>query len=256
MSNKVSRVDDVRLLIDELNTQYSKIDELCRLSIVQKHIPDALKIKIKHFLGDAQSILDYCACDIGDHYELIRLYITGFPVVYRKKDLNLEGFEKRLRSKFKGSLKMKDPALFNYLESIQPYHSDYIWFGHFWKIINEFKHIRLAPQSRIETPELEMEYNGLSITVTGKGQSFSLPPNTSISMGGAPIFGGKIITADSQPDQIRRDKRINIKKQIWVNIVFDGTEISVLGLIKKINSDIPKIAENVYKLLGRIFQKN
>ncbi len=250
MSNKVSRVDDVRLLIDELNTQYSKIDELCRLSIVQKHIPDALKIKIKHFLGDAQSILDYCACDIGDHYELIRPYATGFPVVYREKDLNLEGFEKRLRSKFKGSLKMKDPALFNYLESIQPYHSDYIWVGHFWKIINDFKHMCLVPQSRIETPELEMEYNGLSITVTGKGQSFSLPPNTPIFLNEVPIFGGQKITADSEPDQIGCDKRINIKKKIWVNIMFDGTAISVLGLTRKIKDNLPDIVENIYKFLS------
>ncbi len=237
-----SRFEDIQLLIRSFNSQHKNINELIIASLFDKAISDDLRIAVKHFLGDAQSILDYCAHDIADHYGIVRRIIY-FPIVDK-----VDGFKGSIGRNLPG-LGSKTPNLLDYLESIQPYHEGCSWLGDFVSLNKEHKHVRLVPQCRIEIPVLEMKHKGASIKLIGKGLSLSIPLNDSISLAEAPIFERQKIVVDSQLDQIGCDKRIDIKKQIWVDIKFDGTDLSVLGLIEKIKDNLSGIIENIYKFL-------
>jgi hypothetical protein len=248
MDNKISRKNDIEALISTINSQCLDIESLYRLSLSKKEIDSLLKIKIKNFLENARSILDFCAHDIAGVYQLKskrgRIY---FPIV--AKDKNLKIFEKHIED-YLTDLKLNNPTLWDYLESIQPYHSDYVWLGYLVTIANENKHDKLTSQTKEEVPlRLVIECNGGVIKIP-RNSYISLGENCSITIGDKAIPGGQILSPSSE--QVRADEGLSVKKEIWVDFKFvinNDETISALELMDKIRSDLPKIIEKIYGMI-------
>lgn len=239
--NSRSRKYDIDTLITQIQSQYAEIESLYNASLQEKEIKPELKVKVKNYLENARSILDYCAHDIADVCSITSKDIY-FPIVAKDKD----------KTSFDGSigrnlpdLESKNKKVFDYLESIQPYYANYAWLADFATVTSDNKHSQLTPQTRIETPLLSIEHQGTGIRLLG-GASISVGQGASISLGGATIMEGQTISPNSQ--QIYGDPRLKVKKEIWVDFLLNAT-ISALPLLKKIHDEIPKMIDQVYKLL-------
>lgn len=239
--NKPKRKSDIDALIEEMKSQYSAIEILYCGSLQAKEIDANLKIKIKNFLENARSILDYCAHDIADTQGLV-VSKTYFPIVGKEK--NKDSFEGCIGSNLPG-IKEKNEQVYDYLESLQPYHPQYLWLGDFVEVNNDTKHSQLTPQTKTETKVINIQHGGTGMTLSG-GASISIGRGASVSLGGATIQSGQIISPDSS--LILGDPRLNVRKEIWVDFKFNNS-ISALSLLKKIKENTPNIIEEIYKIL-------
>ncbi len=237
----MTRQQDVMALLKEVDNQFLIIKDSYNNALHKKEIPVDLKITIKNYFENAKSSLDYLAHDIAE-----QLSISGdkiyFPIVGKSVDVkSFEGSVARNLPK----LKEKDNLLFNYLESLQPYHSKMSWLGDFVEIGNNNKHQQLTPQARSENPAINISHNNVGMRLSGG--SIHLSKGVSISIGGAVIPGGQKISPDSS---FVADSRFSVKREIWVSFMFPGN-INALGLIQKVKEQLPGIISGCYNLLGR-----
>lgn len=150
------RKKDIDALISNIQTEYKNIENLYNFSLHDKEINPDLKIKIKNYLENTRSVLDYCAHDIADSLSINAEKIY-FPII--EKDKNKTAFEGMVGRNLSG-LQSKNFSVFNYLESIQPYQSNYSWLGDFVEVTNDNKHQNLTPQTRTESQRIKSEHTG------------------------------------------------------------------------------------------------
>lgn len=236
-----TRKDDVDALIAQMKTQYSEIEGLYALSLEEKEIKPDLKVKVKGFLENARSVLDYAAHDIADARGITASKVY-FPIIEKHKDK--ESFDGAIGRNLPG-LEKADKQIFSYLESVQSYHNGNEWLADLATTTIDNKHSRLTPQIRVETPSLSIQSNGAGIRMSG-GASISIGHGASISVGGRRIFGGQVISANS--GQVLGDPGLEVKKEIWVDFQFDGG-ISAIRLLKQVSEKVPQVVEHIYKLI-------
>lgn len=241
MSGLFQRKENIDALITSIKSDYVSIHSLYEASLSKKELDPSLKIKVKNYLENARSILDYCAHDIADKLGIKKEKIY-FPFV--NKTTNIDGFKSEVGRNLP-NLEMLHENLYKYIESLQPYHSAQVWLANFIDIVNNHKHQDLTPQIKTESPSLSISNKSTRMSFSG-GASMVIGRGASISIGGARIFGGQTINANSQ--QIFGDPALTIKKEIWVDFKFNDS-ISALPLLKKIHDEIPVIIFNIYKLL-------
>lgn len=231
--NMPSRKQDIDALVAQLQSQCGEIEGLYNASLHEKEIKSDLKIKIKNFLENARSVLDYCAHDIADMCGILAQKIY-FPIIEKDKDqVSFNGaVENNLPN-----LKLKNEKVFVYLESIQPYHDDYAWLADFATVTIDNKHSQLTPQTKTETERV--------ISTHSRGGQVSWNPSVVRYGSGAWINGAPVNPATQMPIQT---PETTVKKEIWVDFRFNNT-ISALPLIKKICGEVPKIIDEIYKLL-------
>ena len=239
--NQPKRKSDINALLAEIKARYDAIENLYHDSLAKKEIDLSLKIKVKNYLENARSVLDYCAHDIADVLGITAKQIY-FPIVGKDKDVN--SFEGSIGRNLP-RLKSRNQKVFDYLESIQPYHLDYAWLSDFAITTSDIKHVQLTPQIKTEIKTINIEHKGTGMRLSG-GASINMGPGTSISLGGAVIPGGQVISPDSS--LIFGDPRLNVKKEIWVDFRFNDS-ISALPLLKNINDNLSTIVDEVYKLI-------
>ncbi len=230
---KITKQKDIGVLLQSTISQYEKIEKLYKRSLNKKDIDSILQVKIKNYLENARSILDYCSQDINDFFE-IQSEKVYFPIV--SKEGNIESFEGSINRNLPG-LKTKSIELFEYLESIQPYHNNCSWLADFATVTIDYKHRQLTPQTKIETKR---------ITSTRKdGGSVSWNPDKVKFGSGVFINNGRVDPASQLPASI---PSTIVKKEIWVDFKFNN-KISVLPLLEKIKDNIPVITKRVYKII-------
>ncbi len=145
------RSSDIKALIRRGEIDLKKIEQAYASALYQKIIPSDLQIDIKNFCENQRSVLDYLAHDIREMCcpganSTDRFY---FPICGDARQ-----FEGDVAKSYPG-LKAVSPDLWGFLESIQPYHSEWSWLGAFNKLNNENKHGRLVAQKRQETPQVQ-----------------------------------------------------------------------------------------------------
>jgi hypothetical protein len=203
-------------------------------SLRKKEISARLRVDVKHVLGNLRSALDYLACDIREiHCPNVnpkdRFY---FPILRDRSHFNAN-----VRQWFPG-IDTTCVDLFNYLESVQPYKKGYEWLGEFNKINNENKHDRLVSQEKHET------CGGGRITTPDVG---SITWNKGVTFTkGVSLMGAPIDPATQMPVPNPGQK---VERIIWVDFRFEGTSISVLGLLKKGQKGIKNIVDSCQKWL-------
>ena len=198
-----SKFNDINAVLNKANDMLPKIEEEYQKCLKEEKIPDSLLVDIKDYLGNLRSALDYI------WYKIPGVSDGYFPIAN-----NLADFTARA-----AKIDQQYSALF---EKYQDYNQN-SWIRCFSLFRNKNAHITLIPQKRIETPSLNIEHNGVGIRLTG-GATIQMDRGASMSLGGAVIPGGQVISANSSG--LIGDPRLNVKREIWVDFVFDGSSIS------------------------------
>ncbi len=229
-------MNDWDTLLIESETQLKLIESLYQDSLIKKQIPPNLQVKIKNFLENLRSILDYLAHFLHDTYtNCNRSHKIYFPFGKTEKNFE-ENFKKNLHNinfKFK-----------NLIRSIQPFTQE--WVDKFLKLVNEKKHRRLTPQIRKESKRIVISEGNVGISI-GEGASIKIGRDATISIAGKRIYGGQEISVNS--NIIYADPGLNIKKEIWVDFRFDFINESALPFLKVLFKNIKNFVIEVEDLL-------
>jgi hypothetical protein len=227
------RKDNIRVLLLRSETDLRKVEVEYSESLSQQQVSTDLQVDIKNLCANLRSVLDYIAHDIrevhcpsADHKA--RFY---FPILRTRTE-----FEKQVAKGYPG-LKTSAPSLWAFLESVQPYRTDWDWIGIFNKINNENKHGDLVAQTRTEIEQVRVSGPVATVSWTPQNVRFG----RGVFIGGVPIDPG---TQMPVPHPSQKVERI-----IWVDFRFDGENVSALGLLKQALAGVKKISNEVEQWL-------
>ncbi len=229
-----NRKQDIDALLQRCNTNLAEIEKEYQASLDCQRISSDLRIDIKNLCGNLRSVLDYLASEIREKYCPHATHNTRFyfPILPDQQK-----FRSRMAQWFP-DLQTSAPGLWGYLESIQPYHSDWAWLDQFNEVNNQNKHDRLIEQTRSEIQRVQVK-------MQGGGQVSWTPKNVQfgrgVYMGGVPVDP---VTQMPVPHPSQQVKRI-----VWVDFRFDGIDVSALALLKKVVSGITSVSTEICKLL-------
>jgi hypothetical protein len=145
-------------------------------------------------------------------------------------------FQKRMNKWFP-RLRTACPDLWDYLESVQPYHAANNWLGDFNRVNNENKHESLVEQTRTETERVNVLFAGGDV---------SWNPDA-VKFGPGVLIGGLPVNPSTQmpvPHPSQKVERI-----IWVDFKFDGIDESAISLLQSSLAGIRRIVADGYKWL-------
>lgn len=233
---RMNRKESANALLSQLVDEYPEIEKLYKESLEKKEIDEKLRIKVKHYLEDARSALDYVAHDIAASIQLPESVKVHFPVV--GKTDNNQSFEGGVGRNLNG-LKSDNPILYAFLESIQPYHQGYGWLGDFCSVTNDIKHQDLTPQIRHETEYVSSTHSGGGMVAWNPA---AVKFGSGVFINGAPVNPATQMPMPTSETTVVRER--------WVDFLFLSS-ISALPLLGKLKADLSKIIEKVYENLAK-----
>lgn len=227
------RKGSIRALVKRSEADIRKIEKEYTDSLHTQKIQPEIQVHIKNFCENLRSVLDYLAHDVREIYcasanPKARFY---FPIFPTKDD-----FMARTNEWYPG-LDSNASDLWNFLESIQPYHHLYRWLGAFNKVNNENKHGDLVAQTRVETEQVSVSFVDGNVRWIPRDVQFG----SGVSIGGVPV--------DPQTQMPVPHPSQKVERKIWVDFRFDGEDFSALGLLKEALEGIKSIANTVEKWL-------
>jgi len=229
-----SKFSDIDAVLNKATGMLSKINEEYLECLKKEKIPDSLLVDIKDYLGNLRSALDYL------WYKIPNVSNGYFPIANSLAD-------------FSAKTSRIDLQYSTILQKYQDYDLN-SWIKCFSLFRNKNTHVTFIPQKRVEIPVLNVEHNGVGMRMSG-GASIQMGSGTSISLGGAVIPGGQTISPHS--NELIGDSRLNVRREIWVDFIFDGSSISsdfpegvsVLPFLKKSLSSVANIMIDLEKVL-------
>lgn len=198
-----SKFNDIEAVMNKASSSLYAIEQEYSKYLKEEKIPDDFLVEIKDYLGNLRTALDYV------WYKIPSVSDGYFPITNSEADF------------FKKTTKI-DTQHVSVLKKYQDYDSN-SWIRCFNLFRNKNSHVTLIPQKKVETPMINIEHNGVGMRLSG-GSSIQIGQGSSISLGGAVIYGGQTISPNS--NGLIGDPRLNIKKVIWVDFIFDGSAIS------------------------------
>ena len=192
-----------------------------------------LRIDIKNLCGNLRSILDYIARDIREKHcpaatPNTRFYFPILPDVAQ--------YQNQMKNWFPG-LRTACPDLWNYLETVQPYHPGSSWLGKFNQLNNENKHDNLVEQTRVEIQRVNVAFGGGKVSWNPDSVKFG----RGVSIGGVPVDPSTQMPVP-HPSQ-------TVERVIWVDFKFDGINESAIALLQRSLTGVSRIAKDVYAWL-------
>lgn len=160
-------------MLESAGEHLKDIGTLYNESLKLDYVPKKLTNKIRYFLNDIESALDYISFEIFTVYclpEILESESDPAKIEKRKKRVNYpfydypEPFKKRTNEMFP-KLKSKQPEILQIFENQQPFvvgHKDY-WLPVFNKLNNYNKHRNLTKQRKEKTSKFSMQYGSISI---------------------------------------------------------------------------------------------
>ncbi|MGR5150201.1 hypothetical protein ACQKP8_27100 [Photobacterium alginatilyticum] len=236
----MDRYDDIKELLDtvegNISTLKSKYDEARRAENVKTVLRPLVKSTLEHL----RSILEYSAQDIWSHYNTKskKLY---FP--YGQDDALFQANVKRNLP----NLKTHYPAIYDLLESLQPFKCGDSWLKQLCDQTNFNKHNRLADQVRKNSEGSRTNVGNL-VSMRGGTVVFD-----NCSYNGMPLGQGKpaVISSDMSVDDIRKSVNLPIaieREFDWVEFHFGDSAIDTLNLIESSYDKISSYIEELRKL--------
>lgn len=225
----MNREKAIKALLQRSKSQFDEIRSEYDRSLHDKSVSDLLKVDIKNLFENLRSVLDYMANSIREDFcpdanPKTRFY---FPVFSDN-----ESFIQRMAQWFPG-LQERNPELYNYLQSIQPFNSKYSWLGAFNKINNENKHDSLVEQTRTETTRISAQ----SGTGRVEWDPSSVRFGSGVYINGVPVNPSTQMPAPS-PSQ-------TVTKTIWVDFQFQGHNQSAIKLMQSSLNGVTELFKNV-----------
>jgi len=218
--------EDAIELINESKNILTEIKVAYEQSLHDQEIKPKLLIKIKNFMENLRSALDFTAHHLFDNYGTISCSSNPniyFP--YAWNDLDLNGFRTKniIQNKIPGLIANR-PDIVADIESYQHFSSaENSWLPKFMELNNENKHQRLTPQTRKEVKQLNIKSGN------GGGASISLGRGASIQMGDTFIPGGQTFDANNPPVTIGGNKEVIT----WVSFEFTDLNEPAYPLLKR-----------------------
>lgn len=223
--------EDAIELINESKDTLEEIKSAYNDSLHDKEVKPKLLIKIKNFMENIRSALDFTAHDLFDKYGTNGGNTGNIYFPYAWEGLDLNGFRTRNRiercipglSSNRGDIATK-------IESYQYFsNQDNWWLPKFMELNNENKHQRLTPQTRKETKQLNIKSSGGGASISlGGGASISLGRGASIQIGDTVIPGGQSFDANNPPVTFGGKKEIIT----WVSFEFSHNNQPVTPLLE------------------------
>src|SRR3989338_7969246 len=214
-----SRKSDIDSLISNIESEYTAIGSLYNVSLGDREIKSELKIKVKNYLENARSILDFCAHDIADSIGAQNA-VVYFPIV--DKNSSSQGFHGSVGRNLH-TLEAKNKELCDHIESVQPDKPGREWFSDFGTVTNDTKHSQLTPQIKVETERI--------ISQHASGGTASWNP-VAVKFGAGAFINSARVNPLTQLPVSTPETRIT--KEIWVDFRFNNL-ISALPLLKQIS---------------------
>lgn len=228
----------IEQLLEHSEVKLVSIKRVYEESLQKQEIDLSLLIDVKNLLENLRSCLDYVANDIAENVLILpkgsKVY---FPIVEPMKDI----------VSYRGSVNRNLPnlenvnnKLFVLIESFQPYHADKKWLADFATITNELKHIQLIPQKRTEQVMISSQNSST-------GGRVSWNPNA-VQFGNGVFINGAMVNPITQMPVNSLNNTVT--KEIWVDFVFDNTNISALSLLNQSVAGVKNITTQIYELLS------
>jgi hypothetical protein len=128
--------------------------------------------------------------------------------------------------------------MWDYLESVQPYHAGCEWLGQSNQVNNENKHGSLVEQTRVEVEQVRATMPG--------GGSVAWNP-ASVKFGQGVYIGGVPVDPKTQmPDP---STSLKVERIMWVDFQFEGVQVSALALANAAVAGTWKIVAEVERQL-------
>jgi hypothetical protein len=225
----MKRTSSIETLIRKSQSTFEDLKRAYDASLHEKVIRDDLKVDIKNIFENLRSCLDYLAhelleglCPAAKQPE--HLY---FPIRSSRPE-----FDKVMNRNYCG-LEQASKAVFDFLESIQPYNVP--WLGQFNQLNNENKHQDLVEQTRTETRHV----------------SVSAPGGGSVSWGPGVTFGGGVsvmgVPIDPRTQLPVPNNQVKTQIIIWVDFKFKDNGLSVMPFAQ----DSINRVENIFRQLQK-----
>ena len=220
----MNRAVSISALLKKSNQDFVDLQASYESSLHEKHVRENLKVSIKNIFENLRSCLDYLAHDIFEKHcsfakKPDRLY---FPIRATSTDF-LSSV-----SKDYPQLQVTAKAVFDTIESIQPYHDP--WLGQFNKLNNQNKHQDLVEQVRLEARHVTVSSGGGSVS-WGPGVTFG----PGVSVMGVPI--------DPRTQMPVPNTGTKTEVVTWVDFRF-----------KEIDQPVMAFVESSLKKLAKLFQ--
>lgn len=225
----MKRTPSIEALLRKSQNTFLDLKRDYDTSLHEKTIRDDLKVDIKNIFENLRSCLDYLAHELfeglcGAAKQPDRLY---FPI----RSSRIE-FDKVMKRDYSG-LEQANKAVFDFLESIQPYNS--AWLGQFNQLNNENKHQDLVEQTRTEARHVSVSAPGGGSVSWGPGVSFG---------GGVSVMG---VPIDARTQLPVPNNQVTTQITIWVDFKFKDNGLSVLPFV---DESIKKV-ESVFRELQK-----
>lgn len=228
---------DIQSQLDRAKELLQELERACNTDLQAKDVSGKTKNLSQEVLLKIRHLLDQSIYKFFEKYYFPNLSEADkksakvyFPIVSKKEDL---------KSVF-GRAKMSDLEIshqefYEFISSVQPYNQNYLWLKHLLDFVSD-KHIKLTPQTKIETRR---------ITVSRTGSSVSWGPGVTFG-GGVSVMGVPIDPATQMPVP---NNVAETKVENWVSFLFEGSDVNVLGLCKKSVEDGEKIIKKVLEFV-------
>ncbi|MCP1124553.1 hypothetical protein NKR74_14780 [Bacillus sp. 3103sda1] len=217
LSESKFMLQDSKQLLNEINQSYEKY-------LSEEYIPRELQNKIRNFLNNIESALDYAAFDIFSRFciknvpqEKLSTYEKriNFPLRHSKKE-----FDKYIDTWFLG-LRTERPDIVFSFEKHQPFMSGGSnWLTRFNFLVNNNKHRKLSKQKRTESREVRL--------VGQHGSNIVMIDCQMDSIG----IDGQSIRFDQRTQlPINAQSLKSAEATIWVDFIFQDIQQSVLATL-------------------------
>ena len=237
---------NAKYLISASKEMLKEIESAYQESLHQKSISPKLLIKIKNFMENLRSALDFTAHGLFEKYGDQSKSDQNIYFPYAWEGLDLMGFRSKNRiEKCIPGLNSTRPDIVAKIESYQHFSdASNAWLPKFMDLNNENKHQRLTPQIRKEVKELRISSGNVGMRLSG-GASIKISGNAQIRMGNAIISGNQTISPDS-PARIFGPAKQEIIT--WVSFHFTDNNEPVVPLLRNSLNGIESIVEELSKM--------
>ena len=227
-----SQLDRAKELLSELESSCKKDLESLTVSDKTRNFTQEILVKMRSLFDQAihSFFCERVAPGLSEkEKERARVY---FPIAD-----SIDSMKSTLGRGTMACLERTFPAVFNFLEQLQPYNSGYDWMKSFSRFAGE-KHIRLTPQKRIVVQERTTvtRRDVGQVSWDTKGVRFE----NGVNILGAPINPA---TQDIVPTP-----GVESKREAWISFTLGESGVDSLGLCKTVVNQGEKIIEELFTL--------
>ena len=231
--DSISLIEDAKNTLLEIKNSYAE-------SLHEKEVKSKLLIKIKNFMENLRSALDFSSHYLFDKYGSSTVSNPKIYFPYAWGELDLAEFRRRnlIENKIPG-LSSNRPDIAIAIEDFQHFSDEKnSWLPKFMDLNNENKHQRLTPQTRTEDKELNIKFdNGLTAISLSGGSIIHLAEGSTMEIGDSIIRGGQTFSAENPPIIENGNTQIIT----WVSFEFTDLNEPVLPFLEKALNGCEKI---------------